>query len=81
MALVQRHLTPAEWDGMHAEFSKHYTTADMLFALPWVIHEIPDELRPAVTGFIGRVPVLLCRMFLAPGFAWREQTAFRYAAA
>jgi len=81
MALVQRHLTPAEWDGMHAEFSKHYTPADMLFALPWVMHEIPADLRPAVTRFIGRIPVLVCRVFLARGFARRERRAFRYASA
>ena len=81
MALVQRHLTPAEWHGMHAEFSKEYTPADGLFALPWVRHEIPAELRPPVIAFIGRFPILLWRAVLRRRFSRGERRTFQYASA
>jgi hypothetical protein len=78
MALVQRHLTPAEWDGMHDRFGEHYTLGDSLFALPWLMPEVPEEVRPAVTGFLGRPAALAERLLLRPGFLRRERAAFRH---
>lgn len=81
MALVQRYLTPEEWEGMHVRFGEHYTAADSLFSLPWLMPELPDEVKPAVHGFLGRPVALAERVLLRPGFRRRERRTFRYSAA
>ena len=75
MALVQRHLTPAEWDALHPEFGRHYTARDALFALPWVLHGVPAHLRPQVLSFLGRGPALASLLLRLP-FALRERRIF-----
>jgi hemerythrin-like domain-containing protein len=79
MALVQQHLTPAEWDALHPEFGRHYTPQDGLFALPWVLHEVPRELRPRVLAFVGRGTALAWLVLLRLPFALRERRIFRAA--
>jgi hypothetical protein len=76
MALVQRHLAPAEWDALHAEFGRHYTSRDALFALPWVLHAVPGNLRPRAVAFVGAGPALVWRLVLRAPFAWRERRVF-----
>lgn len=76
MALVQRHLAPAEWDALHAEFGRHYTASDSLFALPWVLHDVPRDLRHRVLAFMGRGPTLAWLVLRIP-FAVRERRIFR----
>ncbi|SDR89357.1 Hemerythrin HHE cation binding domain-containing protein [Friedmanniella luteola] len=79
MALVQRHLTPAEWDALHPEFGRHYTPRDGLFALPWVLHDLPVDLRPRALAFVGRGPALVWTLLLRVPFALRERRTFRAA--
>ena len=79
MALVQAHLTPAEWRGLDKEFQKHYTRADSMFALPWVLSGLPANVTPQVMTFIGRGGTLLWRLFLRRPFERRERTIFGYA--
>jgi hypothetical protein len=79
MALVQRHLTPAEWDALHPEFGRHYTPQDALFALPWVLRDLPADLRPRALAFVGRGPALAWRLLLRVPFAIRERMVFRTA--
>ena len=40
MALVQTHLTQAEWHALDKD--AHYTPKDQLFALPWVLRCLPE---------------------------------------
>lgn len=79
MALVQAHLTPAEWHGLDKEFQKHYTRADQMFALPWVLSGLPAQVTPQVLGFIGLGGALLWRLLLRRPFERRERAVFRYA--
>jgi hypothetical protein len=79
MALVQRHLTPAEWDALHAEFGRDYTPKDGLFALPWVLHDVPADLRPRALSFVGRGATLAWLLLLRVPFAVRERWIFRTA--
>ena len=81
MVLVQRHITPAEWEAMHPEFGRHYTAADALFALPWVLHRVPADLRPPVMAFLGRGPTLAWALLLRLPFAVRERWIFAEAGA
>lgn len=76
MALVQRHLSPERWDGLHPEFARHYSRRDTLFALPWVLHDLPVEVRPAVLAFLGRRPAVVWWLLLRLPFAWRERRVF-----
>ena len=78
MALVQRHLTPHEWEALHPEFGRHYTRQDALFALPWVLHDVPGDLRPRVLAFVGRGATLTWLVLRGP-FALRERRIFRAA--
>lgn len=75
MALVQRHLTPAEWEAMHPEFGRHYTAGDALFALPWVLRDLPSDLRPRALAFVGRGATLAWMLLRLP-FALRERWIF-----
>ena len=81
MVLVQRHITPAEWEAMHPEFGRHYTAADALFALPWVLYRVPADLRPPVVAFLGRGPTLAWALLLRLPFAARERWIFAEAGA
>lgn len=76
MALVQQHLTPSEWDALHPALARHYTVADVLFTLPWVLHAVPADLQPRTVAFIGRGSALVCRLLLRAPFAWGEHRAF-----
>lgn len=77
MALVQLHLTPAEWEALHPQFGRHYTARDALFALPWVLYDLPGDLRPRALSFVGRGPTLAWRLLLRVPFAIRERRIFR----
>ena len=68
MVLVQAHVTVAEWAAMDRAFGKHYTVADALFAVPWVLDGLPDHDRRAMLRFLG--PVI--------SVAWRFGLRRRY---
>jgi hypothetical protein len=76
MALVQAHLTPAEWHALDEEFARHYTPQDRLFALPWVLHDVPEQLLPRVLEFIGTAGTLVWRLALRRRFERRERIIF-----
>lgn len=79
MALVQQHLTAAEWHALDRQFAEHYSRRDVLFSLPWVLHQVPADLRPRVLAFVGRGPVLLWRLVLRRPFERAERRVFRHA--
>jgi hemerythrin-like domain-containing protein len=43
MALVQRHLTQADWDALDKEFAKDYTPREVPAVLGWVVSGLSDE--------------------------------------
>ena len=79
MALVQRHVTAAEWHALDRQFAKHYPKDVVRYGLPWVLHGIPQDLMPTVRTMIGPVLLVLWRLLLRRGFTRRERVAFRYA--
>jgi hypothetical protein len=78
MALVQRHLTEQEWHALDKEFAKDYKPTDVLFALPWILHEVPADNWTKVRAFVGAPMVALWRLTLRGPFERRERRAFRY---
>lgn len=78
MALVQAHLSPAEWHAMDEDFARDYTARDKLFALPWVLHDVPEQVLPRVLDYIGTAPTLVWRVAMRRRFVRRERTVFGY---
>ena len=78
MALVQQHFDQLEWHALDKEFAKDYKPRDVLFALPWVLHDVPPDLWDRVRGFLGAPMVALWRVTLRGRFERRERRAFRY---
>ena len=74
MVILQRHLTAAEWDGMHGEFGKHYKGV-LVFTASWVTHQVPANLMPQVSAFMG-TPVMLVSRVLRPWFDRQERRTF-----
>jgi hypothetical protein len=79
MALVQRHLTQEEWHDLDAEFAREYRPGDVVFALPWILHDLPADTWPRVRAFLGGPMVALWRVALRAPFERRERRAFRWA--
>ncbi|WP_250549723.1 hypothetical protein [Pseudonocardia sp. H11422] len=80
MALVQDHLSAADWERLDAEaFRPAYSLRERLAVLPWVLHRLLDEARRRVIADVGG-PVLsvLWRLVLRRGFERRERAAFRH---
>jgi hypothetical protein len=77
MALVQAHLTPAEWHALDKAFGEEYRPRDQLFALPWVMHDLPESTLPRARAFLGRVGILMWHV-LRRRFERGERAAFRY---
>jgi len=55
MALVQRHLTPADWARLDEEFGREYRPREVFAALGWVASAVPEE---ALTRVLGPKPVM-----------------------
>jgi len=75
---VQQHFDQQEWHALDKEFAKDYKPSDVLFALPWVLHDVPPENWDHVRGFIGAPMVAVWRLALCGRFERRERRAFRY---
>jgi hypothetical protein len=78
MALVQAHLSAADWKRLDAKvFRPAYSPREMLAALPWVLHRLPDVARRRIIAEAGGpVLSLLWRLVLRRGFERRERAAF-----
>jgi hypothetical protein len=76
MALVQRHVTEAEWRALDRQFAKHYPAELARDGLPWVLDGVPPEVMPRVRGFLGPIPILFWRLLLRRSFARRSRVAF-----
>jgi hypothetical protein len=78
LVIVQQHLTQQEWAALDKEFARDYRPSDVLFALPWVLHQVPEQTWPRVRAFIGAPMVALWRLALRGPFERRERRAFRH---
>lgn len=76
MALLQTHLSAEEWERADEVFRGMYSKRELLAAIPWALHRLPQEAQRRMLN-----PVLgpLWRLFLRRPFERRERAAFRYA--
>ena len=81
MAILQRHLSHADWERVGREhFEPHYTPRDLLAVAAWVLHELPPSAVARVREqHRGRVLVAIWRLFLRRPFERGERRAFRHA--
>jgi hypothetical protein len=78
MALVQRHLTPQDWEELVRELDKDQTPRYLARVLPWAAHGLTPAQIKQIGGSAGAVLVLVWRLFLKLPFERRERAAFRY---
>ncbi|MBS4752975.1 hemerythrin domain-containing protein [Nocardioides sp. zg-ZUI104] len=78
VALVQRHVAGEEWEALERkEFRGRPSMSELRFQLPWMVHEVPDEVvRPLVKASGAPFAVLL--RLSRRGFARQQRAAFRY---
>ncbi len=80
LALVQRHLTQAEWDRMEQEHFKgrRLPLATTLFLVPWVCVEVPAHVRRRAFAEAGRA-FLVAYALTRRRFERSSRQAFAYA--
>ena len=78
MALVQRHLTPQDWEDLVRELDKDSTPRYLAKVLPWAAHGLTPAQIELIGGSAGAALVLVWRLFLKRPFERRERAAFRY---
>lgn len=76
MVVLQAHLTQAEWHAMDAGFAAHYSFADALFAVPWVLDGLPDDVRRTVLRTFPAALALSWRVVLRRRHERRERRIF-----
>ena len=79
MAILQKHLQPADWDRIGAQFFEPaYSRRDLLDLVAWVLYDLPpgalDQMRKQHRGLVRVWGLLLRRPFER-----RERRTFRYA--
>lgn len=80
MALVQRHLTQADWTHLEeTAFKPGASLSRLAFLVPWVCEGVPAEIRDGLLAS-APLPMRVVLRLAGPGFGRRERAAFRFAA-
>jgi len=80
IALVQQHLTDADWLALEEEhFRARLSLRQTLALVAWAAHELPDEARASVLRKAG-LPFRVLRMIGRRPFLRQERAAFRHLA-
>lgn len=76
MALVQLHLSPADWHRVEKEhFQAAYGPKDLPFVLAWSLKGLSPAGRRRAQA-LGGLPMRILAFFVEPGFRRRERAAF-----
>jgi hemerythrin-like domain-containing protein len=79
MALVQKHLTRADWDAAERGFRAAYGPKDLAFVVPWGMKgQSPIARRRALAP--GGLPLKVLAALTRPAFRRGERKAFRHVA-
>lgn len=79
MALVQRHLTQADWERVDNEhFKPAYRPRDMPFTVCWALTGLSNAERSRLRALIPPPLTILWRLFWRRPFERRERAAFGY---
>jgi hypothetical protein len=79
LALVQRHLSQADWDRMEQEhFEGRLPVATMAFLIPWVCDQVPAPIRRRAFAEAGRAFLVAYALTRRP-YERQSRRAFAYA--
>lgn len=79
VVLVQRHVTGSEWEELERkEFRGRPSISELRFQLPWMVHEVPDEIVTRLVKAAGPVFALVLRLSRRRFFD-QQRVAFRHA--
>ena len=78
MALLQRVLSPEEWQEMDDKFKRSFTPRQLTWAVPWIVAELPDEVRQGMFAQPGAAPLKLVNLLFGKRFLRLQRDAFRY---
>jgi hypothetical protein len=78
MALLQRTLRPEEWNAMDDKFKKSFTPRELTWAVPWIVDELPDEVRQGMFAQPGAAPLKVVFKLFRGRFAKLNSAAFKY---
>lgn len=76
--LVQRHVGAGEWDRLErTEFRGRPGLGELRFQLPWMVHEVPEDVVADLVEEAGRGFALVLRLSRR-GFERRQRAAFKH---
>jgi hypothetical protein len=78
MALLQRVLPPAVWAQMDEKFKRSFTPRQLTWAVPWIVAELPDEVRNGMFAQPGGAALKLVHTLFGRRFDKLQRAAFRY---
>ncbi len=79
LALVQRHMSQADWHRMEQEhFGGRMPVATMAFLIPWVCDEVPAHIRRRAFAEAGRA-FLVAYALTRPRYERQSRRAFAHA--
>jgi hemerythrin-like domain-containing protein len=79
MAILQRHMTQAEWERIEKEhFHKKESLSKLMFLVSWIAEELPADVRTRLLDDAG-LPMKLVWLLGRRGFRRTERAAFGYA--
>ena len=79
MALLQRVLPPAAWAEMDEKFKRSFTPRQLTWAVPWLVTELPDEVRAGMFAQPGAAPLKVVQKLFGRRFDRLQRAAFRHA--
>jgi hypothetical protein len=80
MALLQWALAPEEWHAMDEKFKRSFTPRQLAWAVPWIVDELPDEVREGMFAQPGAAPLKVVHLLFRKRFARLNAAAFRHLA-
>jgi hypothetical protein len=78
MALLQRVLAPEDWAEMDEKFKRSFTPRQLTWAVPWIVDELPEEVRRGMFAQPGAAPLKVVFALFRRRYARLQQAAFRY---
>jgi hypothetical protein len=79
MAILQRHMTPADWEHVEKEhFPRNEAPFSLFFMVAWCMESVPASEVAEVFARVGR-PFMVLWLLARRGFRRGERRAFRYA--
>jgi len=78
IAILQRVLTQADWEAIDEKFKEGVSFGKILRLVPWVLHEVPAEVRDQLFAEPGGAAHRIVWLLTRGRFARQDRRAFRH---